>query len=73
MGYQRHEQRVHRRVSRSSFQLVSTASAALRARHTQPVDDTHRAQALEKLQPAAKLEQPPFASTPAECSNDALR
>ena len=59
----RHEQRAHRRVRKSSFRLVSTLSAASQARLKQPADDKHRARALAKLRQAAKLMQPPFAST----------
>jgi len=62
-------QHAHRRITRSSFRLVSWSSAAAHAHLTQPADGTHRAKALTKLQLAANLEQPPFASTPAECLN----
>ena len=61
-----------RRVRRSSFQHLSTPSVAPHAHFTQPTDDDHRAEALAKQQLAAKLVQPPFASTPAECSNHTL-
>ena len=69
----RHEHRARRRITRSSFELVSTLSAAAHAHHTMAADDTHRAKALAKLLLPAKLMQPPFASTCAECSNPALR
>ena len=65
----RHEQRAHHRVKKSSFQLISTGSAAARAHLAQPTDDTHRAKALAKQHLAAKLMQPHFAGTPAECLN----
>ena len=68
----RHESHAHRRVTTSSSWLVSTRSAAAHALHTQPAEATHRAKALTKLLLAAKLEQPPFAGTPAECSNRTL-
>ena len=63
----RHESCAHRRVTTSSSWLVSTRSAAAHALHTQPAEAAHRAKALTKLLLAAKLEQPPFAGTPAEC------
>jgi hypothetical protein len=62
-----------RRITRSSFWLISTRSAAPHAHHTLPADDAHRADELTKLQLAAKLVQPPFAGTCAECWNPALR
>ena len=71
----RHEHRMHRarrRITRPSFRLVNTVSAAAHAHHTQPTGATHRAKALATPLLAAKLEQPPFAGTPAECSNQTL-
>ena len=68
----RHKSRAHRRVTTSSSWLVSTRSAAAHALHTQPAEAAYRAKALTKLLLAAKLEQPPFAGTPAECSNQTL-
>ena len=56
-----------------SSMLISTLSAAPHAHHTLPADDTHRADELAKLQQAAKLMQPHFAGTRAECSNPAPR
>ena len=47
-------------------------AAAAHYHLTQPTDDKHRAKALTKLQLAAKLEKPPLAGTPAECSNHTL-
>ena len=73
LGCERREHRARRRVRRSSFRLVSTLSAAAHAHYTLAADDTHRANALTKLQLAAKLVQPPIASTGAECSNPAPR
>ena len=68
----RHEHRARRRITRPSFRLVNTVSAAAHAHHTQPTGATHRAKALATPLLAAKLEQPPFAGTPAECSNRTL-
>jgi len=65
----RHESHARCRVTRSSFWLISTRSTAPHAHHTLTADDTHRANELTKLQLAAKLVQPPFAGTRAECWN----
>ena len=62
------------RPARENIELPARihALAAAHAHLMQPVDDTHHAHALAKQQLAAKLIQPPFASTPAECSNHTL-
>jgi hypothetical protein len=73
LGCQRHEHCARHRITRSSFQLVSTLSAAPHAHHTLTADNTHRAHELAKLQQTAKLMQPHFAGISAECSNPAPR
>ena len=69
----RHKSRPHRRVTQSSFRLVSALSAAAPAHHTLPANGAHRAKELVKLLLPAKLMQPPLASTRAECSIPAPR
>ena len=56
---------------KSMLRCFNTLSAAAHAHSTQPADGLKHAEVLPTLPLANELEQPPFASQPAECRNRA--